>query len=288
LGGPPLNRPYGIPARADKDGQWVFPEVPDGAYQIELDSTADQFDERSQGGGNERTSKFIRQPLRVSVAGGDVSDLIISMSLGGRISGSIIVEGDKPLPRSLNVFSTVLRSDRSEYTASGRVDAQSKGAFLIQGVAAGENILKVNVWNGGYYAKSITWNSRDLLRQPLKVSEGGELKDVRIILSAEVGQLAGHLISGEDKKPLSGTALMLVPADETRWTRIDSFLFAYTDKQGGFKVTGPPGEYVLLMQPPRENQISPLEYVRTHAPTGTRVTLKTGEPVSVEVVAPMP
>ena len=287
LSGPTLVRPYGIPARADKDGQWVFPEVPDGTYEIELDSTADQFNERSQDG-NESRSKFIRQPLRVSVAGGDVSDLIISLSLGGRISGSIIVEGDKPLPRSLDVFSTLLRSDRSEYTASGRVDAQSKGAFLIQGVAAGENTLKVNVWNGGYYAKSITWNSRDLLRQPLKIPEGGELKDVRIILSAEVGRLAGHLISGEDKKPLSGTPLMLVPADEMRWARIDSFLFAFADKQGAFKVTGPPGEYILLVQPPRENQISPFEYVRTHAPTGTRVTLKTGEPGDVEVVAPMP
>ena len=287
LGGPTLDRPYGIPARADKDGQWVFPDVPDGTYEIQLDPTADQFNERSQDGGNERRSKFIRQPLRVSVAGGDVSDLILSLSLGGRISGNITVEGDKPLPGSLDVFSTLLRSDRSEYTASGRVDAQSKGAFLIQGVAAGENTLKVNVWNGGYYAKSITWNSRDLQRQPLKISEGGELKDVRIILSAEVGQLAGHLIS-EDKKPLSGTPLMLVPADETRWTRIDSFLFAYTDKQGAFKVTGPPGEYILLVQPPSENQISPLEYVRTHAPTGTRVTLKTGEPGNVEVVVPMP
>jgi hypothetical protein len=159
---------------------------------------------------------------------------------------------------------------------------------LIQGVAAGDNTLKIQVWNGGYYAKSITWNTKDLLRQPLKLSEGGELKDVRIILSAEVGQLAGHLISGEDKKPLSETPLMLVPADEMRWTRMDSFLFAYTDKQGAFKVTGPPGEYILMVQPPRENQISPVEYVRTHGPTGTRVTLKIGEPVSVEVVAPMP
>jgi len=288
LGGPTLDRPYGIPARADKDGRWVFPEVPDGTYEIQLDPTSDQFNERSQDGGNESRPKFIRQPLRVSVAGGDVSDLILSMSLGGRISGSITVEGDKPLPSSLDVFATLLRSDRSEYTASGRVDGQSKGAFLIQGVAAGENTLKVKVWQGGYYAKSITWNTRDLLRQPLKLSEGGELKDVRIILSAEVGQLAGHLISGEDKKPLSGTPLMLVPADEMRWTRMDSFLFAYTDKQGAFKVTGPPGEYVLLVQPPRENQISPLEYVRTRAPTATRVTLKTGEPGSVEVVAPMP
>lgn len=288
LGGPTLMRPYGIPARADKDGQWAFPEVPDGMYEVELDSTSDQFNERSPDDGNKTRQKFIRQPLQVTVAGADVSDLVLSLSLGGRISGSIIVEGDKPLPRSLDVFSELLRSDRSQYTASGRVDAQSKGAFLIEGVAAGDNILKVRVWDGEYYVKSITLNSRDLLRQPLRVTEGSELKDIRIILSADVGRLVGQMISGEDRKPLSGTLFLLVPAEELRWTRMDSFLFLHTDKQGAFKVTGPPGEYILLMQPPRENQIAPLDYVRSHAATGTRVTLKPGEPGNVEVVAPMP
>jgi len=217
LGGPTLDRPYGIPARADKDGQWVFSEVPDGTYEIELDSTSDQFYERSQDEGNKPRQKFIRQPLPVTVAGGDVSDLVISLSSGGRISGSIIVEGDKSLPRSIDVFSEILRSDRSQYMTSGRVDAQSKGAFLIEGVAAGDNILRVRAWDGEYFVKSITWNSRDLLRQPLRVPEGGEVKDIRIILSADVGRLAGHMISGEDRKPLSSAPFMLVPADEMRW-----------------------------------------------------------------------
>lgn len=288
LGGPTLDRPYGIPARADKEGQWVFPDVPDGTYEVELDPTSDQFYERSQDGGNRPRQKFIRQPLPVTVAGGDVSDLVISLSSGGRISGSITVEGDKPLPRSIDVFSEILRSDRSSYMTSSRVDAQSKGAFLIEAVAAGENILKVRVWDGEYFVKSISWNSRDLLRQPLRMPEGGELRDIRIILSADVGRLTGHIISAEDRKPLSGTAFTLIPADEMRWARVDSFLSLYTDKQGAFKVTGPPGEYIFLTQPPRESQIAPLDYVRAHAATGTRVTLKPGEPDNVEVVAPTP
>jgi hypothetical protein len=288
FGGPTLDRPYGIPARADKDGQWVFPEVPDGTYEVELDSTSDQFYERSQDEGNKPRQKFIGEPLLVTVAAADVSDLVMSLSLGGRISGSITVEGDKPLPRSIDVFSEVLRSDRSQYMTSSHVDAQSKGAFSIAAVAAGENILKVRVWGEEYFIKSMSWNSRDLLRQPLRMPDGGELKDIRIILSADVGRLAGRMISGEERKPLSSAPFMLVPADEMRWARMDSFLFFNTDKQGAFKVSGPPGEYILLTLPPRENQIAPIDYVRAHAATGTRVTLKTGEPGNVEVIAPMP
>lgn len=248
----------------------------------------DHFNEGSRDGRNETVQKFIRQPLRVTVAGADISDLVMSLSLGGRVSGSIAVEGDKPFPRSLDVFSELFPSDRSQYAASGRVDAQSKGAFLIEGVATGDNILRVKAWDGEYFAKSITWNSRDLLRQPLRVTEGGEVKDIRIILSPDVGRLAGSIISGEDKKPLSQTPFMLVPVDEMRWARMDSFLFLHTDKQGAFKVSGPPGEYILLMLSRRENQISPLDYVRAHAATGTRVTLKPGEAGNVEVVASTP
>jgi hypothetical protein len=186
------------------------------------------------------------------------------------------------------VFSESLQSDRSQYTASGQVDAQSKGAFLIEGVAAGENVLAAKVWDGEYFVKSISWNSRDLLRQPLRMPEGGELKDIRIILSPDVGRLTGHMISGEERKPLVGTAFMLIPADEMRRARMDSFLFLHTDKQGAFRVSGSPGEYILLRQPLRENQIAPLDYVRAHAATGTRVTLKPGEPDNIEVVAPTP
>ena len=285
LSGPTLMIPYGLAARADKDGQWVFPDVPDGMYKVELDSTSEQFREPSLDA-NKIRHKFISRPLEFAVAGADVSDLVMSLSEGGRISGSIAVEGGKPMPPELDVSTELLRSDGSQYAAGGHVGPQSKGTFLVEGVAAGENIIKVRVWDGSYFIKSMTWNNRDLLRQPLKVSEGGEVKDVRIILSPDVGMLTGQIVSGQARTPLSLTAFMFIPADELRWFRLDSSNFLYSNKQGAFKVSGAPGEY-LLMLAPRERVTSLSDYLRAHAATATRVTLKPGEASGVQIVAPV-
>ena len=72
---------------------------------------------------------------------------------------------------------------------------------------------------------------------------------------------------------------VLIPADELRWTRYDSFLPLRTNQQGAFKVTGAPGEY-LLLPPLRERPSEPLEYIRAAATKGIRVILKQGRPCS--------
>jgi len=51
-------------------------------------------------------------------------------------------------------------------------------------------------------------------RQSLALSEGNELKNVRIVLSRDIGQLAGQMMSGEGKKLLGPAWFMLVPKDE--------------------------------------------------------------------------
>jgi hypothetical protein len=80
------------------------------------------------------------------------------------------------------------------------VDAQSKGLFSVDGVPAGENSLVVRVMDRKYYVKSITWSDRDLLRQPLNVVEGSEVRGVRIVLSGEVATLTGISCQGKARK----------------------------------------------------------------------------------------
>jgi hypothetical protein len=140
----------------------------------------------------------------------------------------------------------------------------------------------VQTWDQNYFVKSITWTDRDLLRQPLKVTEGSEVKDVRIVLSRDVGTINAHLLSAEDKKPLGGAWFMLVPSDELRWARTDSFISGYTDKHGAFKVTGAPGEYILVMQRRNMAPVTTIDYIRERA-AGPRVTLKPGEQSDIEI-----
>jgi hypothetical protein len=290
LGGPTLMIPHGFPARSDKDGRWSFADVPDGGYQIELDSTSDQFRTEPVDGSHKSGSKFVHRRLDVTVSGADVSDLIMGLSEGGRISGSIMVEGDKPLPRTIEVLAELSGSDPSQGSrASARVEPAAKGMFLIEAVAPGEHLLSARPWEGKYFVKSITWDGRDLMRQPLKVEELGEIKGVRIILSDEMGTLSGQLFSGGPGKALVRTSFLLAPVDEMRWTRREAIIFGRTDGQGAFRLSGAPGEYILCAQIMGQPQTTLVEYLKASCIAASpRVTLKRGEQSKVELLVPEP
>ena len=288
LGGPTLMIPYGPGVRADKDGNWSFMDVPDGRYDIELDPTPDQYRTmRFENADGKPGRKFVYQRLDVTVAGADLTDLVIPLSEGGRISGTIVVEGDKPLTSEINVYTQPLRNDGSQSLgANSRMDPKSKGMFLIEGVPTGENWILADLWGGKYYVKSITWNGKDLLREPLNIGELSETKDVRIILSDDMGSLAGQLISEENKKPLIRTSFLLASPDEVRWTRRDALVFGRTDGQGVFKLSGAPGDYILCVPTASENRPALNELLKACVAAGPRVTLKRGEPSKMEIVVP--
>lgn len=282
LSGPTLMIPYGLSAQANKDGQWSFTDVPDGIYSVELDQSRSRLapDDESQ-----KKPGLVGQRQLVTVTGGDVSGIVISLTEGGRVSGSIVVEGDKPMPRGGQVSLQPVTRRRSQNYGGVSLDLWAKGQFLIDGVSAGEHFLTVAAWDKNYFVKSITWTDRNLLRQPLKVTEGSEIKNVQIVLSRDPGTITAHLVSAEDKKPLAGQWFILVPSDELRWARTDSFIFGYTDKQGAFQVTGAPGEYILIMQTRNVQPDTTIDYIRERA-AGPRVTLKPGEQSDIEIIVP--
>jgi hypothetical protein len=288
LGGPTLDTPWGPGVRADKDGNWSFLDIPDGRYDIELDQTADQYRTmRSENAEPKTGRKFVYQRLEVTVAGADLTELEIPLSEGGRISGTIVVEGDKPPTSEMNLFTQPLRNDGTwSIGASTRVNPQTKGLFLIEAVPTGENWILGDLYDRKYYLKSISWNGKDLLREPLNIAELSETKDVRIILSDDKGSLAGQLISAESKKPLVRESFFLASVDEARWTRKDAILLGLTDGLGGFKLSGAPGDYILCVWPASEDRPGLLPLLKACAAAGPRVTLKRGEPSKVAIVVP--
>jgi carboxypeptidase family protein len=279
LSGPTLMIPYGLTAQASKDGQWSFSDVPDGNYNVELDQTGSRF---AYNGESKKNPRLVGQRQLVTVTGADVSGIVISLTEGGQVSGSIVVEGDKPLPRGGQVSLQPVTRHISQNYGSVSLEPWAKGQFLIDGVSAGQHLLTVQIWDKNYFVKSVTWTDRDLLRQPLKVTEGGEVKNVRIVLSRDVGIVSGRLVSAEDKNPLGGALFTLVPSDDLRWARTDSFIFGYTDKKGAFKVTGAPGEYILIMQRRNAEPVTTIDYIRERA-AGPRVSLKPGEQSDIEI-----
>jgi hypothetical protein len=88
LGGPSLTRPWGPLVTSDSEGRWSFKGVPDGIYKIELRSF----------GTEGRSDKFLSVQQQVTVVGDDVSGIVLNLTEGAKLSGTVTVEGAKPLP----------------------------------------------------------------------------------------------------------------------------------------------------------------------------------------------
>ena len=278
ISGPTLMRAYSLAAKTDKDGNWSFKGVPDGTYDIELDHVW------SSGSNGASVEKFLAQRQVVTVAGSDLSGVIISLTEAGRISGNVVIEGGKPLPKQLSV-TTELLSNPNPYRYSRSFDLDPKGNFTIVGVSPGENMISISC-GLGCYTKAITLKGRDLSRQPIKVESGVEVSGLAVVLSMEVGTLTGRVISSKDRKPLAGVVFGLLPTDETKW--IGTFregASGVTDPGGTFKVSGPPGEYffVALTDP---TSITSIEAFRDLARKSPRVSLRTSTPNEAEIVVP--
>src|SRR6266571_1325482 len=78
---------------SDARGNWSFSNVPDGTYQIVVEPVIPFPDDTNK--------EFVPSEQAVAVRGDNISDLVIEVSSGIRISGKISFEGDLPASVSL-------------------------------------------------------------------------------------------------------------------------------------------------------------------------------------------
>jgi hypothetical protein len=294
----------------DDEGRWQLREIPDGAYVINVKppeeyetapavavDTSDTntnvavVTNRNSSGYSSPRRKRAYAPTRrnLDVSGGDVSEFVVEVADGARIAGTVSIE-DGSMPRYGSV--AVMRLGEGSMavaddvtTASGSLDS---GRFIVEGLPAGKFTLHPNVGgDNGVYLKSMTWNGKDLLREPLELTEGASAEGVRIVFARNPATLSVTVRGAAGKRPANDFIAYLVPADLSNWSPNTRPLFcAADDGRGTCPITAPPGEYrVLALR--RTAMLGDYEQeVRRRAPTAPRVTLREGETSRVEVDAP--
>jgi hypothetical protein len=295
----------GQSVKSNEQGRWSFPEVPAGAYTLAIEppnsyetsggnmnmSNMNGSMGGNMNGGNmnanlsigaaaparPRTPKLSAKQQELKVADADIS-LQIELSEGGRVSGKTIVEGKKPADEDGSVAVVLRNADGSEaQTDYGEMN----NTFEFDGVAAGEYFIDARGYEVGssdpdFYVKSVSANNVDALREPVRVAEGKELRDVRVVLATDVARLAGRVRSSADDKPLAGRAILILPAD-AKLRRNRSFHgFAQTDMDGRFTFDGAPGEYLVVVTKDAGDEPA-LTDAAIAAANPTRVSLRANE-----------
>lgn len=276
----------------DELGQWSFKEIPDGDYTITVEPPY-QSPEPAPGmednpEATTTTSRSVRKlsqkELDVKMTGHDINNLVLEMSAGARITGTVTAEGGKPLPNSLIVFAQPDGKDMT-FPAQGMVGPN--GRFVIDGVPEGKVYLGAGLSDTKYYVKSVMAGGTDLAHEPLMVQEGAEISNVQIVLSSEVGTLTGRLLTASGE-PLSAASayVLLYPVDQSLWNRPGHVLTGTPDARGAFTVSGQPGDYyVIILYTDEINQSGGMDDIKSRVAAAPRVRLQANEQKSMDLTA---
>lgn len=273
-------------AWTDEEGRWSFGEVPDGSYVVHVMVSL----ERKTPQASQAPSGEASRSQKLTVSGGDVTDFQVLMTEGGRVSGTVTVEGGGQVPASsVYVTATPLSGFAGSLGYSLPQVVRPDGTFMVEGVTPGEVSLDVYVGSqheDGLYLKSVTGpNGVDLMRSTLRVAEDAEVGGVRVVLGSDSATLTGRVRA--EGGAVFGTMLLIVAADSGLWAAPRRTLFAYAAADGSFHVSCPPGDYLIIpLRGGAGEYNSLLDFVAARAAHSLRVTLRPNERKSVEVSVP--
>ena len=265
----------------DAQGRFTFEEVQDGSYTIAIAPprpyVREDYSPNTPKSAADASQNFVAKNLEVNVVGADLADLNIEVSSGSRISGIVEVDGGKAMPPTVFV-----------YAAATDARVQPDGTFNIEGVPSGSLFLRTSVppYNK-YYTKSVTVGKTELQRGPLNVKENEDITNVRIVISPDVAMLSGRVLAADGKTPQSGVSVLLISTDPEQQKSSSSRIYGSTNADGSFRVSGAPGEYLVIVMRPGE---SPYQFsneaLRSRIANAQRIVLQEGENQSVDIVAP--
>ena len=234
---PPMNFSRGVGSIAVKpDGSFEFASVVPGSYFV----TAVHFPDAPGG----QLQTVGRVP--VSVANGDVTDLIVHLAVPVRLEleGTIAVEADEHAKVNGTVF--LQAAEPSGFFGPGIPPAriQSDGTFRLERVSPGKYYINVVPLPEGTYLKQVKAGDADVLESGLDVPDSGSVPRLEILVGSKAATIEG-VVRDEDK-PWPGASIALLP-DSTRPEMIRRLQKSSVSGQDGrFTLKGiAPGNYWL-------------------------------------------
>jgi Carboxypeptidase regulatory-like domain len=276
----------------DEKGNWKFVELPKGKYKLIVQAENSEFDETEKAYGRSAYAsntaanvanamansaygdyeydsptrrqkpsapKFSKKIQEFIIEDKDLSEQVIELSHGATISGMVTTNDGKGIPNSVTIMVSDESGDVTSSTSVSYYDYEGNSTsrpktkdFKIEGIASGKTYLTIH-GDSEYYVKSAVADGTDLMKGTIELKDGGEVKNVRIVLAKDTGTLKGTIIDS-DKQPVSGMSVTLVPTDPTKFRNSSFFRSAKTDENGEFEVKLPPFEYALVSFPGKFDQ----------------------------------
>lgn len=278
--------------RTDAEGHWSFGNVAEGSYVVTaLAPLARSMRPDEEPGDREEAYRRSRQRFLVArqdiiVAGGNLNDLLLSITGSGSITGVAELDNGQALPQGLVIFLELVREGGLPGLPLP-VRVQPDGSFSFSDIQGGDVYLSAALPQGStLVVKAITANGKDLRRVPLKVSEGTVAGPIRVILSTELGRVTGRVLSDKNQQ-LGEMVVLLAPAESEKQQFRTSYFTTRTAADGAYSLSVTPGEYLVFAR--RRDQLPGImsdEFLRNEAGNATRVTVAAGEQKRLDLRGP--
>jgi hypothetical protein len=277
-----------------KDGQFIFPPVTAGSYEIRFvryperaPNTVPDGAVRSTGDriGPERLATIPDGPTwwaseRVDVLDKDV-ELSVRLRQGVRLGGRVVFEGSKskPHPSVLPTRGVYLRSlDHRFFAPVPLGSPQEDGTFRTIAVPPGRYALGMPDAYEGFHLESITVGGREV--GGLGFDLDRDVEDAVLTFSSLATVVSGR-VAGEPGERF----VLLWPQDEAHWNASGSGLgrfYTVVTVDGSYRLAVFPGTYRMIAQPglPPPDWESP-EYLRSLSlsPFAHEVIVRAGQTV---------
>ena len=213
------------------DGTFTVPGVLPGAYSLRVFL-------RAAGGRPQEWGL-----ARATVAGRDVSGIVIRTGRGSTLSGRVVFEGASVPPAG----STRIRVEETGEDSSGFSSligsVGEQGTFTLAPLFA-ECLIRV-FEPPGWTLKAVRVNGRDVTDTPVMFDGRETITGAEIVLTDRVTHLDVS-VQTDEGRPVEPAYVVVMPDDPGKWRLIESRYHRKTWAEGGKPVTFdalPPGDY---------------------------------------------
>ena len=247
----------GTSARTTKDGVFSLNGVAPGDYTLNARSIRMVTSEGGAGmvftatigggpGGDD--SEFAAQP--VTVAGEDLSNLVIVTSKGATASGRISFEGTAKPANVTGIRVSAMTTDFSDgpvLIGGSSAAAKADGTFEIKGLA-GQRLIRVSNLPQGWMLKSVRLQGNDVTDTAVDFKSGEQYPNIEIVATSKTTEINGG-VTMANGAPMKDYTVIVFSENPDHWSipMTRWVTGARPDQDGRFKIRNmPAGGYYAV------------------------------------------
>ena len=252
--------------RIQWDGSFAIGNVAPGRYIL-----------RARGDDSE-TPQFASQPI--SVDGDDLPDVVVTLSAGATISGTIsFLPGGSPAPDYTQFRITAPSTDQSDFGSQPNARVDKDGTFTLSGISAGAHLIRPSNGSRTWILKSVTLGDRDVTDTPFQVRSGENLGHVTVVFTDKQSEING-MLKTESGTPVPEYTVLAFPTDSSLWrAQSRQIMTARPNQTGKYRIRGlPPGDYYLAtVDPSQQGEWFEPAYLDEHRTGAAHIVLTEGD-----------